>query len=160
MPISPGIFKIRINRSSELYLDADAGKNGEIVTLNRIGSRVSDNKWEVLPVQIAGPIVSSEWFTIRNVKFANYFLDADFTDTGNNNCKVQLWKRWTLPVVGNPFGTNQIWKIDKLHGSTFRVSNGADDKMKLSVRNRVPDEHVKLHRISASRTQAWVFERV
>jgi len=162
--ISEGTYYIRSAATTDKYLDADAAKNGEIVTLNRFGDSKSDNAWEVKKVN--GPLGG---YTIRNTKFSNYYIDADFNNTGNNNCKVQLWKR-TGPNGninpldgGNPVSVNQEWYIQKVKGGNnkFRIANIKNSQMFLDAKDDgSSNSRLKLYRKrNNDQTQIWVFEK-
>ncbi|MEP6749081.1 MAG: RICIN domain-containing protein, partial [Bacteroidota bacterium] len=113
--INEGNYTIKAVGTSK-YLDVDDGGNGEIVRINNIGPEKKDNVWIVK--MVSGPLGG---YTIKSKKFPNKYLDADFFNTGNNGCKIQLWERTgpsgnPYPPNGSAISLNQEWYIEKVSG--------------------------------------------
>lgn len=161
--LKEGNYNIRAANTEDKYLDVDNGSRGETVRLNRIGKEKKDNIWEVRKVfgLLGG-------YTIASQKYQGKFLDANFLNTNENGCKVQLWNRTGLngnvnPLDhGNPISLNQEWHINLVSGNKYRICNVQSQDMYLDARNNgVADSRVKLWKKDrGDQSQMWIFERV
>jgi hypothetical protein len=127
-------------------------QNGTLVQLNNTGNSGKNDQWIVK--RIPGAIIDS--YTIQCAQGGKY-LDADFPNTNQNGCKIQLWDRG---LVG--FRTNQEWKIVRLTNGAYQIVNVKDPKV-LDAVNTCTSNGCKLQLSSASTndaTQQWYFVKV
>jgi len=151
-----GTYNIMVSQGNK-FLEAPsqtADQNGTLVRLGSSASSVKSNQWKIK--KIPGAIIES--YTIQCVD-GNKYLDADFLNTDNNGCKIQLWDRG---LVG--FRTNQEWKITRLNNGAYQVVNVKTDSKALDVISTCAGQTgCKLQLFSKSGSdsgQQWFFVRV
>ena len=112
--VATGTYLIK-NASTGRYLEAptlNADQNGTRVVTSNLGT-VNNNKWSLKKIDNA--ILGG--YTMQTTLSGKY-VDADFLNTDNNGCKIQLWDR---ALVG--FRTNQEWKISRLSNGNYQITN-------------------------------------
>ena len=99
-----------------------------------------------------------ESYTIQCADKLKY-MDADFLNTDNNGCKIQLWDRGLIGVR-----TNQEWKVIRQNNGTYQIINVKSDSKALDVvDNCVAQNGCKLQLYAKNgndATQQWFFVRV
>lgn len=150
-----GTYYIKLAQGDK-YLDAPyqtADQNGTQVQLYDLGGSLKNNQWIVKKI----PNALIESYTIQCVHEGKY-LDADFFNTDNNGCKVQLWDR------GMGVRTNQEWKIVRLTNGAYQIVNVKTSSKALdAIDNCTNQNGCKLQLMSKSSsdaTQQWFFVRV
>jgi hypothetical protein len=151
-----GTYNILIGQGNK-FLEAPtqtADQNGTLVQLGQSTNSASNNQWRIK--KIPGAIIES--YTIQCIK-GNKYLDADFPNTDNNGCKIQLWERG---LVG--FRTNQEWKITRMENGAYQVTNVKTESKALDVLSGCGGQNgCKLQlfsKSSADAGQQWFFLRV
>lgn len=148
-----GTYNVMVSQGGR-FLEAPAqtaDQNGTLVQLGSSSNSVSSNQWRIK--KIPGAIIES--YTIQCVNGSKY-LDADFLNTDNNGCKIQLWDRG---LVG--FRTNQEWKITRLNNGAYQVTNVKTESKALDIQSSCAGCKLQLFNKSGSDAgQQWFFVRV
>ena len=151
-----GTYTLRLATGAK-YLNAPSetdDQNGTLLQMHDIGNSPKNMQWIVKKV----PNAIIESYTIQCADKLKY-IDADFLNTDNNGCKIQLWDRGL-----NGFRTNQEWKVIRLNSGTYQIINVKSDSKALDVLdNCVAQNGCKLQLTNKNgndATQQWFFVRV